>query len=153
MPSNTSSPINEAVGTTGGDRFSNEVGTNFSKQIMEGASTFIWQTFRQGEGIGRTSTRCLPSARLTNQLPRLGCGTNLPSARLTEPAAQTRLCSQSPLSSVNEPAAQIRLWNQSSLSSVNGTSSGLGYGTSLPSARLTEPAPDLVMEPVSPQLG
>ena len=41
---------NEAVGTTGGDRFNNEVGADFTKQVMEGASTFIWQTFRQGEG-------------------------------------------------------------------------------------------------------
>lgn len=41
---------NEAVGTTGGDRFNNEVGADFTKQIMEDAFTFIWQTFRQGEG-------------------------------------------------------------------------------------------------------
>ncbi|XP_077216533.1 uncharacterized protein LOC143851092 [Tasmannia lanceolata] len=41
---------NNALETPGGTRFDNEIGLPYTKQIVENASTFIWQTFRQGEG-------------------------------------------------------------------------------------------------------
>ncbi|XP_058107443.1 uncharacterized protein LOC131251016 [Magnolia sinica] len=51
---------NNAIGTPGGTRFENEIGIAYSKQILETGSTFIWQTFRQGEAdrknVQRVST-------------------------------------------------------------------------------------------------
>ncbi|XP_077216199.1 uncharacterized protein LOC143850819 [Tasmannia lanceolata] len=41
---------NNAIGTAGGTRFENEIGAAYSKQILEMASAFIWQTFGQAEG-------------------------------------------------------------------------------------------------------
>ncbi|XP_042506475.1 uncharacterized protein LOC122082772 [Macadamia integrifolia] len=38
---------NNAAGTTGGTRFSNEIGIDYSKQTLISATQFIWQTFEQ----------------------------------------------------------------------------------------------------------
>ncbi|XP_010908301.1 uncharacterized protein [Elaeis guineensis] len=41
---------NNAAGTPGGTRFDNEIGLDYSKQVLEAASSFIWSTFEQSEG-------------------------------------------------------------------------------------------------------
>ncbi|RWR76753.1 pathogenesis-related protein 17 [Cinnamomum micranthum f. kanehirae] len=39
---------NTALGTAGGTRFQNEIGIPYTKQTLQSASSFIWQTFKQG---------------------------------------------------------------------------------------------------------
>ncbi|KAF8404945.1 hypothetical protein HHK36_009840 [Tetracentron sinense] len=39
--------VNNAEGTPGGTRFTNEIGADYSRQTMVSASEFIWQTFKQ----------------------------------------------------------------------------------------------------------
>ncbi|KAG1355183.1 NtPRp27-like protein [Cocos nucifera] len=41
---------NNAAGTPGGNRFDNEIGLDYSKQVLEAASSFIWSIFEQSEG-------------------------------------------------------------------------------------------------------
>lgn len=41
--------INNATGTAGGTRFQNEIGFPYTRQTLQAASSFIWQTFKQGE--------------------------------------------------------------------------------------------------------
>eukprot|EP00262_Sarcandra_glabra_P010383 TRINITY_DN25647_c0_g1_i1.p1 TRINITY_DN25647_c0_g1~~TRINITY_DN25647_c0_g1_i1.p1 ORF type:complete len:225 (+),score=3.22 TRINITY_DN25647_c0_g1_i1:57-731(+) len=43
------SVTNNAIGTSGGTRFENEIGVPYTTQTLGSASTFIWQTFRQSE--------------------------------------------------------------------------------------------------------
>ncbi|XXG54653.1 hypothetical protein AAC387_Pa03g2474 [Persea americana] len=43
------SVTNNAAGTPGGTRFQNEIGSPYTMQILQTASSFIWQTFKQGE--------------------------------------------------------------------------------------------------------
>ncbi|XP_072956232.1 uncharacterized protein [Typha angustifolia] len=40
---------NNAVGTGGGDRFTAEIGLDYSKQVLAAASKFVWDTFEQTE--------------------------------------------------------------------------------------------------------
>lgn len=47
------SVTNNAAGTVGGDRFSNEIGENYAKQTLASATDFIWRTFQQASEADR----------------------------------------------------------------------------------------------------
>ncbi|XP_043710708.1 uncharacterized protein LOC122659673 [Telopea speciosissima] len=49
--------INNATGTTGGTRFSNEIGINYSKQTLISATQFIWRTFQQTSNAQKKSVK------------------------------------------------------------------------------------------------
>ncbi|GAB4856583.1 hypothetical protein Ancab_014500 [Ancistrocladus abbreviatus] len=45
--------INNAANTPGGERFTNEVGTDYSRDTLSAATTFIWQIFQQDNPADR----------------------------------------------------------------------------------------------------
>ncbi|XP_042506555.1 uncharacterized protein LOC122082835 [Macadamia integrifolia] len=47
--------INNATGTAGGTRFSNEIGVKYSKQTLISATQFIWRTFQETSKAQRKS--------------------------------------------------------------------------------------------------
>ncbi|KAI3880003.1 hypothetical protein MKW92_004406 [Papaver armeniacum] len=50
---------NNVPGTTGGNRFDNEIGVDYSKQTLESATTFIWRIFGQSTEADRKSIQTI----------------------------------------------------------------------------------------------
>ncbi|MCL7028890.1 hypothetical protein MKW94_025627 [Papaver nudicaule] len=50
---------NNVTGTPGGDRFTNEIGVDYSKQTLATASSFIWRIFNQPNEADRKSVQSI----------------------------------------------------------------------------------------------
>ncbi|XP_022972382.1 uncharacterized protein LOC111470952 [Cucurbita maxima] len=48
---------NDAIGTPGGIRFDNEIGADYSRQILAAATDFIWTIFRQSSDADRKNVQ------------------------------------------------------------------------------------------------
>ncbi|KAI3913044.1 hypothetical protein MKW92_038746 [Papaver armeniacum] len=50
---------NNATGTPGGDRFTREIGVDYSKQTLASASSFIWRIFNQSTEVDRKNVQSI----------------------------------------------------------------------------------------------
>ncbi|MCL7050438.1 hypothetical protein MKW94_002095 [Papaver nudicaule] len=50
---------NNVAGTTGGNRFDNEIGADYSKQTLESATSFIWRIFGQSSEADRKTIQSI----------------------------------------------------------------------------------------------